>query len=402
MSSLSRLIHFAPFFALSIISYCYLISMMDSMLWFLPIKGTHSFYGRLNLLVLTGWFLLILYNFFRAALVGPGYVPLRWHPKYSRHEKYLRFCEICQGYKPPRSHHCRICQRCVLKMDHHCPWINNCCGHRNHTNFVLFLVFAELGCYHGFQVFAGTIWSQTFWLEDYLRITDAPVEFSENALVVTVIAAGFTLGTFIALAILLYFQLVAILNNATTIEQGVITKALDRKARGLNNFIYPYDYGRMENFSQIINWKCTPVGDGYYWPVVKGCTQVSLSTERLLQNLEKQELLVCCEVVRSYSGNPVTLFSYGIRTCVHLPCIIEPRMAIKPGEKIMVSRITKYWFYGKKILSQSEVRAGKRERGWFPSQCVVGCDTKVNEDCEGGNLANYRISKENLSKQKAS
>lgn len=35
-----------------------------------------------------------------------------------------------------------------MKMDHHCPWINNCCGHYNHANFVTFLLFAVVGAIH--------------------------------------------------------------------------------------------------------------------------------------------------------------------------------------------------------------------------------------------------------------
>lgn len=28
--------------------------------------------------------------------------------------KYLQYCEMCQGYKSPRSHHCRKCDRWVV------------------------------------------------------------------------------------------------------------------------------------------------------------------------------------------------------------------------------------------------------------------------------------------------
>ena len=27
--------------------------------------------------------------------------------------QYLQFCRVCQGFKPPRSHHCRKCNRSV-------------------------------------------------------------------------------------------------------------------------------------------------------------------------------------------------------------------------------------------------------------------------------------------------
>lgn len=55
------------------------------------------------------------------------------------------WCERCQHWKPPRSHHCSICKRCVLRMDHHCPFTGNCIGMKNHGNFILFYCFAIVG-----------------------------------------------------------------------------------------------------------------------------------------------------------------------------------------------------------------------------------------------------------------
>jgi len=58
------------------------------------------------------------------------------------------WCELCQHWKPPRSHHCSFCERCVLRMDHHCPITGNCIGMRNHGHFILMYLFAFLGlCY---------------------------------------------------------------------------------------------------------------------------------------------------------------------------------------------------------------------------------------------------------------
>jgi len=91
---------------------------------------------------------------------------VRFHP--SSHapsqDGMQRFCQKCQAFKPPRSHHCRVCQRCVLRMvslstlvtlgtldtldslgrcvlrmDHHCPYTNNCVGHNNYRTFLVFL-----------------------------------------------------------------------------------------------------------------------------------------------------------------------------------------------------------------------------------------------------------------------
>ena len=51
-----------------------------------------------------------------------------------------------------------VLTRCVMKMDHHCPWINTCCGHLNHGNFCLFLVFAPFGCIHAVCILVPAIY----------------------------------------------------------------------------------------------------------------------------------------------------------------------------------------------------------------------------------------------------
>ena len=41
---------------------------------------------------------------------GPGYVPKNWQPAKEEDKEYLQFCDSCQGFKAPRSHHCRKCE----------------------------------------------------------------------------------------------------------------------------------------------------------------------------------------------------------------------------------------------------------------------------------------------------
>lgn len=72
---------------------------------------------------------------FERASVRPA-----WRPS---QDGEVRYCQKCNQYKPPRSHHCRVCDRCVLRMDHHCVWINNCVGHNNYRAFLLFLICAR-------------------------------------------------------------------------------------------------------------------------------------------------------------------------------------------------------------------------------------------------------------------
>lgn len=141
-SDLCRIIHFGPIIALSIIKCVTFTTLYFTSQWMYFLD---SFFSSINYLMYYSFIAVVLYNFFSAVFVGPGFVPKEWKPKEENHCKYLQYCSQCKGYKPPRAHHCRRCQRCVLKMDHHCPWINNCSGYRNQCYFTVFLLTAVLG-----------------------------------------------------------------------------------------------------------------------------------------------------------------------------------------------------------------------------------------------------------------
>ncbi|GFO49636.1 palmitoyltransferase [Plakobranchus ocellatus] len=55
-----------------------------------------------------------------------------------------KYCEVCQSYAPPRSHHCKICNECILKRDHHCWYAGYCIGYQNHRYFMCLVFHASV------------------------------------------------------------------------------------------------------------------------------------------------------------------------------------------------------------------------------------------------------------------
>jgi hypothetical protein len=112
------------------------------------------------------FFALLLTAFFRCVFTPPGFPdPMVWAsapaivgtepPTYKMHfvsqlsrTGELRYCAICNVYKPDDTHHCSSCQRCVRRMDHHCPWINNCVGRETEKFFILFLLYIPVCGFH--------------------------------------------------------------------------------------------------------------------------------------------------------------------------------------------------------------------------------------------------------------
>ncbi|XP_042894942.1 palmitoyltransferase ZDHHC6 [Parasteatoda tepidariorum] len=203
----NRICHWGPMIAMIIIN-CITFSTLQVTAMWLP------FFSSLNAAACHSLFLFLvgstLYNFFCAMFIGPGYVPFGWTPADTNECNYLQFCSLCKGYKAPRAHHCRKCKRCVMKMDHHCPWINNCCGHRNHKTFTLFLISAVCGCvlssvllflglYRAFQV-------NWYFLHGDRRYV---VYLTIYQLGFTVFSLGLALGVVLAVGGLFYVQVIA-------------------------------------------------------------------------------------------------------------------------------------------------------------------------------------------------
>ncbi|XP_062352527.1 palmitoyltransferase ZDHHC6 isoform X4 [Cinclus cinclus] len=336
-----RLCHWGPAVALAVVAVCSATAMADAALWYWPLDTAG---GSVNFVMLLNWTVMILYNYFSAMFVGPGYVPLGWTPEKSQDCMFLQYCKVCQSYKAPRSHHCRKCNRCVLKMDHHCPWINNCCGYQNHASFTLFLLLAPLGCIHASFIFIMTMYTQ------------------------------------------LYNRMKVILTNKTSIESWIEEKAKDRIQyyQTGETFIFPYDMGsKWKNFRQVFTWSGIPEGDGLDWPVRDGCHQYSLTIEQLKQKADKRVRSVRYRAIDDYSGVccPVTK---GVKTLFTTPCTEEPRIALSKGDLILATRGLKHWMYGEKILI-SAADGMEQERGWFPRKCVekYQYDSETDQPVDG-------------------
>lgn len=72
-----RLCHWGPLVALAVVAVCSATAMADAALWYWPLDTAG---GSVNFIMLLNWTVMILYNYFSAMFVGPGYVPLGWTP----------------------------------------------------------------------------------------------------------------------------------------------------------------------------------------------------------------------------------------------------------------------------------------------------------------------------------
>ncbi|KAK6633556.1 hypothetical protein RUM44_004163 [Polyplax serrata] len=317
---------------------------------------------------------------------GPGYLPKRWRPDEEENTKYLQFCNICLGYKAPRSHHCKKCDRCVLKMDHHCPWINTCVGFKNHPNFILFIFFAVVACIQSTTILSCSLYRalNRGWYLHYGRGTEPIVTLELYGSIACIIALGLSIGVVLGVGILLFFQIRAIMRNRTGIEDWILEKAIHRrlvaqeKGGAMEPFIYPYHLGVWRNIQQVINWDMTPVGDGINWPIVSHpkCDQYTFTREQMEQKVEKKQRAKAYSVVKSYSGRWLPL-KFGWRVLCTLPCTDEARIPLDEGDYMLVTRWRKNWLFGEKINGQGDQ---VRLKGWFPRVCVieVSGDKQVN------------------------
>ncbi|CAH1989992.1 unnamed protein product [Acanthoscelides obtectus] len=384
---LRKICHWGPLTAIGIIK---LVTAMTihcmNMLWPKETLGGKLNYGIF--IILSG---LTLFNFLSSMYHGAGYLPLNWRPCKEEDCQFLQMCGVCDGYKAPRSHHCRKCGRCVLKMDHHCPWINNCVGWGNHAHFTCFLLSATLGCAQAAVILCISLYHSIYYRTAPQLIGQPRVHLGLYGTILCVFALGFSIGVVIAVGMLLWLQVRAIIRNRTGIEDWILAKANFRRSEATANsssssdanmgerFVFPYDLGIRRNIQQVMNWTCQPVGDGIHWPVQYGCDQYTLTREQLAQKNEKRLKTRLYTIFRPVSGYWFPIFSHGIRVCLNFPCTDEPRIKLAIGDKVQVTRWRKHWLFGELVQQRDEISTEERNRydtservrGWFPRRCAV-------------------------------
>ncbi|EDS42292.1 conserved hypothetical protein [Culex quinquefasciatus] len=365
-------------------SITFMTLYMNAM-WWPPNRSLGGFVNQTIFLILsasTG------FNFVMASLIGPKFLPLRWRPKNPKDEQFLQFCSSCEGFKAPRSHHCRKCDS--------------------------FLAFAVAGCLHATVILFGSLYAGLHrdWYVYYGQYSKATVHLGLWSLILGVFNIGLAIGVIIAVGMLLFFQVRAIVNNRTGIEDWIVEKAKHRREGTEETFRYPYDLGKWKNIMQVASLTCSPIGNGVEWAIAEGCDQFTLTREQLKQKSEKRARTRTYSINRSVSGSWVPLWSQGCRVCLSPPLTDEPRIKLDVGDVVRVTRWRKHWLFGEKVLEETEEpeRNGtvqkaqkkhkqhkkksdqpevdepekekeeeapssktphRRIRGWFPRQCAV-------------------------------
>ncbi|KAL5284496.1 ZDHHC6 family protein [Megaselia abdita] len=367
--SCKRFFHWGPALAIGIIKCITLTTLYMNSMWWPPNQSMGGMINQTVFLLLSS---MTSFNYVLATLTGPGFLPKSWKPLRKTDEDSLQYCKKCEGFKAPRSHHCSKCKRCVKKMDHHCPWINTCVGWANHANFTSFLAFAVVGCFQSAICLAISFYRglHRYWYLTHGYPELATVHFTLFTLILCVFSMGLAFGVVLAVGMLLYYQLRAILTNKTGIEDWIVEKAnFRRKQEDLEPFVYPYDLGRWKNFRQVYgNFWGSVVGDGVHWPVVEGCNQYTLTSEQLEQKIEKRARTRTYKIIRPSTGRLFPIFSQGPKVALSPPCSDEARIKLSPGDLVNVTRWRAKWLFGEKVGS---AKTKESIRGWFPRRCAV-------------------------------
>lgn len=379
---LRRFLRWGPLVVFSLTFFVTWTTLTMNSMWWPPSTSLGSLINYVLIWINT---LGLIYNFVRCLIVGPGYLPRKWHPENPKDVEFLQFCQKCDGYKAPRSHHCRRCNRCVLKMDHHCPWISNCVGWNNQASFFFFLMFFLTGAIQSSWILAyafirGVTKS---WLIQNGYPELATVTLNHHTAFSSIMSFAIAVGVGLACIKLLHMQGRVILLNRTDIETWILKKARYRRDKDIQNciepFDYPYNLGWKANLKEVF----FPSNDGINFPVRPGCHQYTLTIEQLAQKKDKRANTQLFKCIREATGHWVPILSQGLLVAMQFPCNDDPRIALQPGDRIKVTRFQALWLYGEREITEEEKKLGSRRkgpiRGWFPRCCGIQIPNMIED-----------------------
>ncbi|ONK79500.1 uncharacterized protein A4U43_C01F6990 [Asparagus officinalis] len=206
--------------------------------------GLNSSPGFLNAVIFSFFAFMGLVSFFVSVLTDPGGVPSSFAPDSEDPQKHQgvksRYCDKCNTYKPPRTHHCRVCKRCVLKMDHHCVWINNCVGYMNYKPFIIFILHVAIGSIYSLVIFTSFIIQK----DQDLSIRYPKLFYVICGLIIVIVSLSTTT--------LLGWHIYLLTHNMSTIEYREAVRAMWLARKCGQKYRHPYDLGVYNNLLLIL------------------------------------------------------------------------------------------------------------------------------------------------------
>eukprot|EP00049_Salpingoeca_infusionum_P011955 m.211583 g.211583 ORF g.211583 m.211583 type:complete len:381 (+) comp15064_c0_seq2:309-1451(+) len=223
------------------------------------------------------WLLInIVFNYLFVSITKPGAPPKLSHAEIAvRMERGEgSYCKKCDNFKPPRTHHCSVCQQCVLKMDHHCPWVHNCIGLYNHRYFFLFMAYLWVGC-----VYIAAVSYPVFKKIDAVHLARdhpemrAEVRYATENQEMLSFCFFLTLAVGFALGILLFWHVVLVSRNMTTLESYVPKSKSTKLSSQSYNLGFANNWKQFFGFNEQVGWMAIiipsvyrPDLDGIVWP----------------------------------------------------------------------------------------------------------------------------------------
>lgn len=197
-------------------------------------------------------------------------------------EDPVKYCEICDNYKPERSHHCSKCKRCIRKMDHHCKWLCVCINNDNLGNFIRLLFFAIVDLsliivFYIYLLFTLDLKSQNVW----------QIRIIATSFIITILIA---LGVLVILSLFFVERFSFVLKNLTFIENCALEDYEGNNGQTAKDS--PYNLGWRKNLEiqmghPYLLYLYGEKGDGIFfekrfecsgWPPVRRRTRIARST----------------------------------------------------------------------------------------------------------------------------